>query len=154
VSDHPESEARMVDVGSKDVTRREATASGLVRMGERTRDLVTSGRLEKGDALEVARIAGIMAAKKTAELIPLCHPLAIDAVEVTLHAVDEGIRIESTVRAAQKTGVEMEALTGVAVAALTVYDMVKSIERGVAVTDIRLETKSGGRSGDYRRELD
>lgn len=151
MTDHPESEARMVDVGGKDVTCRAATASGLVRMSAATRALVTSKELEKGDALEVARIAGIMAAKKTSELIPLCHPIQIAAVEVLLEPVDDGIRIESTVRASDRTGVEMEALTAVAVAALTVYDMVKSIQRDVWIADVRLDAKSGGRSGDYRR---
>ncbi|MGH2787311.1 MAG: cyclic pyranopterin monophosphate synthase MoaC [Actinomycetota bacterium] len=149
--DHPEVEARMVDVSAKEITVREAVASGLVRMSAATRHLVIERNLDKGDALAVARVAGIMAAKKAADLIPLCHPLAISAVEVDFSARDEGIEITATVRTAERTGVEMEAMTAVAVAALTVYDMVKGIERGVEVADIRLEKKSGGRSGEWSR---
>lgn len=148
---HPESEARMVDVTEKDVTTREATARGLVRMSSTTRDLVMEGELEKGDALEVARIAGIMAAKRTSELIPLCHPLPLGAVDVTLEPVDEGIEVRARVRTTDRTGVEMEALTAVAVAGLTVYDMVKGTERGVEVTEIHLLSKTGGRSGEWVR---
>jgi cyclic pyranopterin monophosphate synthase len=148
--EHPEAHARMVDVTAKDVTHREAVASGAVRMSQSTRDLILSGGLEKGDALGVARIAGIMAAKKTSELIPLCHPLSLSAVEVDLEPSDEGFLVTATVRTVERTGVEMEALTAVAVAALTVYDMVKGTERGVTITDVRLVSKSGGRSGDYR----
>jgi cyclic pyranopterin phosphate synthase len=149
--DHPEVEARMVDVSAKEITVREAVASGLVRMSEATRRLVIERNLDKGDALAVARVAGIMAAKRAADLIPLCHPLAISAVDVDFSARDEGIEITATVRTAERTGVEMEAMTAVAVAALTVYDMVKGIERGVEVTGIRLEKKSGGRSGEWSR---
>lgn len=141
----------MVDVSSKDVTAREAVAAGVVRMSASTRELVASRALDKGDALEVARIAGIMAAKKTSELIPLCHPIAIEGVELTLEERDEGIGIVATVRTSDKTGVEMEALTAVAVAALTIYDMVKGTERGVEVGEIRLLKKSGGRSGTWTR---
>ena len=141
----------MVDVSSKDVTIREAVAACLVRMGDDTRDLVASGGLPKGDALEVARIAGIMAAKKTAELIPLCHPIALGSVEVSFDATDDGISVTSSVRTAERTGVEMEALTAVTVAALTLYDMVKGIERAVDITGVRLLSKSGGRSGDWTR---
>ena len=148
---HPESEARMVDVTDKDVTSREAIARGLVRMSSSTRDLVVAGELEKGDALEVARIAGIMAAKRTSELIPLCHPLPLGAVDLSLTAVEEGIEVKAHVRTTDKTGVEMEALTAVAVAGLTIYDMVKGTERGVEVTEIHLLKKSGGRSGDWVR---
>ena len=148
---HPESEARMVDVTAKEITVREATAGGLVRMSSATRDLVVERKLEKGDALEVARIAGIMAAKKTAELIPLCHPLPLGAVDVTLDPVGDGIEVIARVRTSERTGVEMEALTAVAVAGLTIYDMVKGTERGVEVTDIRLLRKSGGRSGLWVR---
>lgn len=148
---HPESEARMVDVTEKDVTTREATARGLVRMSSTTRDLVMEGELEKGDALEVARIAGIMAAKRTSELIPLCHPLPLGAVDVTLEPVEEGIELGARVRTTDRTGVEMEALTAVAVAGLTVYDMVKGTERGVEVTEIHLLSKTGGRSGEWVR---
>jgi cyclic pyranopterin phosphate synthase len=149
---HAESEARMVDVTAKDVTARTATASGLVRMSSQTRDLVATRSLEKGDALEVARIAGIMGAKKTSELIPLCHPIAIGGVEVDFDLVNEGVAVRATVRTNERTGVEMEAMTAVAVAALTVYDMVKGTERGVEVTDIRLLKKSGGRSGEWSRD--
>lgn len=148
---HPETEARMVDVGGKEVTAREAVASGLVRMSARTRALVLERSLPKGDVLEVARVAGIMGAKRTAELIPLCHPIPVDSVQVELDAHDEGISVRATVRTTQKTGVEMEALTAVSVAALTVYDMVKGTERGVAITDLVLLKKSGGRSGEWVR---
>jgi cyclic pyranopterin monophosphate synthase len=149
---HPEAEARMVDVTPKDATTREATASCLVRMTPATRDLVARRELPKGDALEVARIAGIMGAKKTSELIPLCHPIAIGAVTVDLEPVEEGIEITARVRTHERTGVEMEALTAATIAALTVYDMVKGTERGVEVDDVRLLTKSGGRSGDWTRD--
>jgi cyclic pyranopterin monophosphate synthase len=149
---HPETRARMVDVTAKDVTHREAQASGLVRMSEQTRDLILEGGLEKGDALGVARIAGIMAAKRTSDLIPLCHPLSLSAVDVDLEANDEGFLVTATVRTVERTGVEMEALTAVAVAALTVYDMVKGTERGVEITEVHLVSKSGGRSGDYRAD--
>jgi cyclic pyranopterin monophosphate synthase len=148
---HPESEARMVDVTAKEVTSREALASGSVRMSPQTAALVFEGRLTKGDALEVARIAGIMAAKKTSELIPLCHPIAIGAVEVSFARTDVGIAIEALVRTSERTGVEMEALSAVSVAALTIYDMVKGTERAVEITDVRLLRKSGGRSGLWER---
>ena len=146
---HPESEARMVDVTGKDVTVREATAACSVRMSDETRALVSERKLDKGDALEVARIAGIMAAKKTSELIPLCHPIALGAVDVRLGVAEGGIDVTATVRTAERTGVEMEALSAVTVAALTLYDMVKGVERGVTITDVRLLKKSGGRSGDW-----
>jgi cyclic pyranopterin phosphate synthase len=149
---HPESDARMVDVTAKDVTTREAVASGFVRMAPSTREAITEGRLQKGDALETARIAGIMAAKKTSELIPLCHPISVGAAEVAFDERDEGIGIIASVRTNERTGVEMEALTAVSVAALTIYDMVKGVERGVEITDVHLLRKSGGRSGEWRRE--
>jgi cyclic pyranopterin phosphate synthase len=149
---HPETEARMVDVTAKDVTVREAVAAGLVRMSDRTRELVMERQLDKGDALAVARVAGIMAAKRTADLIPLCHPLSISSVEVSFDASEDGIEVLSKVRTAERTGVEMEAMTAVAVAALTIYDMVKGTERGVEVTAIRLLKKSGGRSGEWSRD--
>ena len=149
---HPEAEARMVDVTAKDATTREATASCLVKMSAATRDLVARRELPKGDALEVARIAGIMGAKKTSELIPLCHPIAIGAVTIDLEPVEAGIEITAFVRTHERTGVEMEALTAATVAALTVYDMVKGTERGVEVDEVRLLTKSGGRSGDWTRD--
>jgi cyclic pyranopterin monophosphate synthase len=148
---HPESEARMVDVTGKNVTHRKAVASCIVVMSESTRDIVVARKLEKGDALEVARIAGIMAAKKTSELIPLCHPIGIGSVELTLAPVERGISIVATVATAERTGVEMEALTAVTVAGLTVYDMVKGTERGVEITEVRLLEKSGGRSGTWTR---
>ena len=148
---HPEAEARMVDVTAKDVTDREAVASGLVVMSPETRDLVVARKLDKGDALEIARIAGIMAAKRTSELIPLCHPIGIGAVEVAIEPVERGIEVRVTVRTSERTGVEMEAMTAVSVAALTIYDMVKGTERAVEVTDVRLVRKSGGRSGLWER---
>ena len=148
---HPESEARMVDVTGKDVTVRSARASCTVVMSEATRQLVTERQLDKGDALEVARIAGIMGAKRTADLIPLCHPIGIGSVEVRLDPSERGIDIEAVVRTAERTGVEMEALTAVTTAALTLYDMVKGTEREVVITDVRLLEKSGGKSGDWNR---
>jgi cyclic pyranopterin monophosphate synthase len=149
---HPEATARMVDVTAKDVTDRRAVAVALIRMSESTRDLVMQRSLTKGDAVEIARIAGIMGAKRTADLIPLCHPIGIDAVEVRLDEHPQGIAIEATVKTAARTGVEMEALTAVTVAALTLYDMVKGTEREVEITDVRLIEKSGGRSGVWKRE--
>ena len=146
--------ARMVDVSDKDVTQREATARGRVVMEPSTLALIVEGRMPKGDVLATARIAGIMAAKRTHELIPLCHPLPISGVEVQLAPASSGgaIEIEATVRVTSRTGVEMEALTAVSVAALTVYDMCKAVERGMSIEDVRLVAKSGGRSGDYRAE--
>lgn len=152
MADHPEARARMVDVTGKGVTHREAVATGIVQMSQSTRDLILAGGLEKGDALGVARVAGIMAAKKTSELIPLCHPLSISAIDVDLEPNDQGFLVTATVRTVERTGVEMEALTAVALAALTVYDMVKGTERGVTITDVHLVSKSGGRSGEYRAQ--
>lgn len=146
--------ARMVDVSAKSDTVREATARGRVSMLASTLALIVDGRMPKGDVLAVARVAGIMAAKRTPDLIPLCHPLQISGVEVLL-TPDEGasgIEIEATVRTTGKTGVEMEALTAVSVAALTVYDMCKAVERSMRIEDIRLVAKSGGKSGDFRAE--
>ena len=137
----------MVDVTAKDVTAREAVAAGTVRMTDATRALVREKRLDKGDALEVARIAGIMAAKRTSELVPLCHPIAIGAVDLEFADAPDGIEVYATVRTNERTGVEMEAMTAVAVAALTIYDMVKGTERGVVIDGVRLLRKSGGRSG-------
>jgi cyclic pyranopterin monophosphate synthase len=148
---HPEAEARMVDVTAKEVTVRSAIASGIVRMTPETRRRVVSGNLEKGDALEVARVAGIMGAKRTSELVPLCHPIGLGAIEVDFSEMDEGIEVRATVRTAERTGVEMEALTAVSVAALTVYDMVKGVERSVEISNVHLLEKSGGRSGDWTR---
>lgn len=147
-----EGRARMVDVGAKPVTERRAVASGVVRMKPATLKLITSGQLPKGDVLAVARIAGIMAAKKTGELIPLCHPLGLDSVSVDLApAGPETLAITATATVTGKTGVEMEALTAVSVAALTVYDMCKAVDKDMTVGDIRLDEKTGGRSGHYRR---
>ena len=144
--------ARMVDVSEKDVTRREATARGRIHMQPSTLAQVVEGTLPKGEALATARLAGIMAAKRTHDLIPLCHPLPISGVEVHLTPDREAstIEIEATVRVTSRTGVEMEALTAVSVAALTVYDMCKAVERTMRIGDIELVAKSGGRSGDYR----
>ncbi len=144
--------ARMVDVSAKTETVREAVAEGLLVMSSATRRRFEDRTLAKGDALAVARIAGIMGAKRTSELIPLCHPLPLDKAEVRLEFVEQGIRIEARVRTCARTGVEMEALTAVATAALALYDMGKSIERGMRIDGIRLLAKSGGRSGDWRIE--
>jgi cyclic pyranopterin phosphate synthase len=141
----------MVDVGHKDVTTRTAVASGFVRMTPATVETIRAHRTPKGDPLETARLAGIMAAKRTAELIPLCHPLALNHADVQLELRDDGVRITATARIDGKTGVEMEALTAASVAALTIYDMCKAIDRSMIITDIRLESKTGGRSGDYQR---
>src|SRR6476659_4022288 len=143
--------SRMVDVGGKQVSRRVARATGQVRMAAETLTLIRDKRAAKGDVLEVARLAGIMAAKRTPDLIPLCHPLTIDAVNVEFAYVDERtLRIEATVQVEAKTGVEMEALTVVSVAALTVYDMCKGLDRGITIERIQLEEKSGGRSEHWR----
>ena len=144
--------ARMVDVSTKAPTEREAVARGCVRMRAATLDRIAAGSLPKGDVLAVARLAGIMAAKRTAELIPLCHPLPLDAiaVELTPDPGAGGVRIESRVRVHARTGVEMEALTAVAVTALTLYDMCKAVDRGIRLTDIRLTSKACGRSGTWK----
>ena len=146
-------EARMVDVSDKAVTERSATAEGFVAMAPETLDLILRGSAPKGDVLATARIAGIMAAKRTHELIPLCHPLPLTQVTVdfTPSRDPAGIRVEATAKVEAKTGVEMEALTAVAVACLTIYDMVKAVDRGVEFSGIRLVEKTGGRSGTYRR---
>uniref|UniRef100_A0A7C4QWX9 Cyclic pyranopterin monophosphate synthase n=1 Tax=Schlesneria paludicola TaxID=360056 RepID=A0A7C4QWX9_9PLAN len=142
--------ARMVDVGGKEATLRAATAESFVQMAPQTLQLITHQQVAKGNVFEVARLAGIMAAKRTADLIPLCHPLAIDGVTVDLAAVDERtVRIVATVRIHGRTGVEMEALTAVSVAALTIYDMCKSVDRGMVLGPTRLLEKSGGRSGHF-----
>ena len=141
----------MVDVSAKDETVREATAKGRVAMRAQTLDLIGSGKAAKGDVLATARIAGIMGAKRCAELIPLCHPLPIAsvAVELELNAADAAIDITAIVRTTGRTGVEMEALTAVSIAALTVYDMVKAVDRGMRIENIRVVAKSGGKSGDF-----
>jgi cyclic pyranopterin phosphate synthase len=141
----------MVDVGGKPVTAREALARGSITMSATALRLVRQGGLAKGDPLQVARLAGIMAAKRTAELIPLCHPLPLTHVNVELTPVRRGYRIEARVRTSSQTGVEMEALTAVAVAALTIYDMVKAADKEMVIGDICLMEKKGGRSGHYRR---
>jgi cyclic pyranopterin monophosphate synthase len=146
-----EGRAHMVDVSGKDVTERVAVARGAVEMAPETLALIVEGRAAKGDVLAVARLAGIMAAKRTAELIPLCHPLALARVSVDL-TPDMGadrVEIEATVKVTGRTGVEMEALTAVSVAALTVYDMVKAVDRGMRITDVRLSLKEGGKSGRF-----
>jgi len=143
--------ARMVDVGEKAETERVATAKGTVLMAPETLTLIKSGGVKKGDVLSVAQLAGIMGAKRTPDLIPLCHPLALSSVTVEL-AIDEGrsaVEITATCKLKGRTGVEMEALTAVSVAALTVYDMVKAVDRGIRITDIRLTHKSGGKSGTF-----
>jgi len=145
--------ARMVDVGDKEITQRVAIAVGTVRMERETLSLIESGNSKKGDVLAAARIAGIQAAKKCSDLIPLCHPLSLNSVEVHFDAdADAGeISITSTCKVSGKTGVEMEALTAVSVAALTIYDMLKAVDRSMDITDIRLMEKSGGKSGDWTR---
>jgi cyclic pyranopterin phosphate synthase len=141
---------RMVDVGDKPVTGRVATAEGFIRVSASARRLVQAGAVKKGNPLEVARIAGIQAAKRTSELIPLCHPLAVTHVGVDILPARGGYRISATVRVAGQTGVEMEALTAVSVAALTIYDMLKAADRAMVIDGVRLVEKSGGRSGHYR----
>ena len=143
--------ARMVDVTAKAVTARTATARGRVETTAAVVALLRGEGVPKGDALAVARIAGIMATKRTPDLIPLCHPLAISGVEVDLAIEDDAVRIEATVRSADRTGVEMEALTAVSVAALTVVDMIKAADKLARITDIEVVAKSGGTSGDWRR---
>lgn len=147
------SKIKMVDVGRKKVTTREAVASGKIEMSARTLKFIKDGQVKKGNVLIMAQTAGIMAAKKTAEIIPLCHPLKIDSIDVNCQLDEKKsvINIEAKVKAEEKTGVEMEALTAVVAAALTIYDMCKSIERGITITDICLQRKSGGRSGKYER---
>jgi cyclic pyranopterin phosphate synthase len=148
--------ARMVDVSSKAISERQAVAEGEVRMRPETLGLIRDNALEKGDVLAVAQIAGIQAAKRTAELIPFCHPLPLDhlAVVFELDAGLPGVRIRATARSTGKTGVEMEALTAVSVAALTIYDMAKSAEKSMRIQNVRLVEKSGGKSGDYLEERD
>jgi cyclic pyranopterin monophosphate synthase len=141
----------MVDVGEKPVTSREAVARGTITMSREALRLIRSGAVKKGDPLQAARIAGIMGAKQTASLIPLCHPLPLSSVHVELIPRPRGYEIEARARTTAQTGVEMEALTAVAVAALTVYDMMKAVDKAMVIGDIRLTFKSGGRSGTYRR---
>lgn len=147
-----EGRARMVDVTDKDVTCREAAAEATVLVNENTMRLIKDGNINKGDVLAVAQVAGIMAAKKTADIIPMCHPLALSGVDISFTTDDTRINIKATVRCKGITGVEMEALTAVSTAALTVYDMCKAVQRDIEITDIRLLYKSGGKSGVFERE--
>jgi cyclic pyranopterin monophosphate synthase len=146
--------ARMVDVGEKANTSREATAEGAVTMRRETLELIVSGNAKKGDVIGVARVAGIMAAKRTHELIPLCHPLLVTGVtvEITPDSTLPGLRVSATVKVSGQTGVEMEALTAVSLACLTIYDMAKAVDRGMEIGPVRLTAKSGGKSGDFRRK--
>ncbi|MCC6335321.1 MAG: cyclic pyranopterin monophosphate synthase MoaC [Myxococcales bacterium] len=142
---------RMVDVGSKDKTERVAVATGRVRMSTVALAKIRAGKVEKGDVLAAARLAGIMAAKKTPDLIPLCHPIGLSGVEVEARPVARGVELKATVKTVDRTGVEMEALAAVSAAALTVYDMLKSTDRGMVIEAVQLEHKSGGRSGVWAR---
>lgn len=144
--------ARMVDVSGKDVTLRTATAAGRVTMRPETAEAIRSGGVPKGDVLSVAQVAGIMAAKRTAEIVPMCHPLPLTGVDVRFTVGDDAVDVEATVTCRGETGVEMEALHAVTAAALTVYDMCKALEKGMTITDVRLLTKTGGKSGDYFRK--
>ena len=146
--------SRMVDVSEKTITHREAAARGVITMQPNTFEMVMRKDMHKGDVLEVARIAGIMSAKRTSELIPLCHPLALTGIEIAYTPLPDrhAIEIEATVRITGKTGVEMEALTAVSVAALTIYDMCKAVDRGMIISEIRLVRKSGGKSGLFEAE--
>jgi len=143
--------ARMVDVSAKDVTVRTATATGRVRVARSVVELLRAGAMPKGDVLAVARIAGIQGAKRTPDLVPLCHPIAVHGVAVELSVGDDAVEISATVRTADRTGVEMEALTAVTVAALTVVDMVKAVDPAAVISDVRVEEKAGGASGHWRR---
>ena len=142
---------RMVDTGNKEITSRRAVASARVLMSRETVAALREHRTPKGDPLEAARLAGLMAAKRTSDLIPLCHPLPLTYVDVHATVEDEGIALQAEVSTSAQTGVEMEALTAVSVAALTIYDMCKALEKGMTITDVRLESKTGGKSGDYQR---
>lgn len=156
-SSHPfshiteEGNAHMVDVSDRDVTTRTATASGKVLLSKKVIELLREGGVPKGDVLATARIAGIMGAKRTPDLIPLCHPIALHGVSVDLEIQDDGVAIRVEVRTADRTGVEMEALTSVSISALTVIDMVKSLDPGAVITDVRVESKDGGRNGAWKR---
>lgn len=144
--------ARMVDVSTKEVSTRTATARGTVLLSAAAVAALRDDSLPKGDVLAVARVAGIQAAKRTPDLIPLCHPLPLSAVRIDLEIVDEGVRIEASVRTTSRTGVEMEALTAVSVCALTVIDMTKAVDKHARITDVRVVAKAGGRSGDWSEE--
>lgn len=146
-----EGRARMVDVGGKPVSERMAVAEAVVHLSEVTRQMLFAGELPKGDAIAVARVAAIQGAKRTADLIPLCHPIAISAIDVEIEEIAEGARLVTTVRTTDRTGVEMEAITAAAVGAVTIYDMVKAVERGAELGRLRLLEKSGGSSGSWKR---
>jgi cyclic pyranopterin phosphate synthase len=148
-----EGKARMVDVTEKSATSRRAVAESHIRLTKKTLDLLQEGNLPKGNAVETARLAGIMAAKKTSDLIPLCHPLLLTHVDVEAKADREGVRFVATVKCSGSTGVEMEALTAASVAALALYDMVKAVEKGATIGGVRLLEKSGGKSGHYKLKL-
>jgi cyclic pyranopterin phosphate synthase len=145
--------ARMVDVSGKSITDREAVAEGFVSMAPATLKLATSGTGKKGDVRAVAELAGVMAAKKTSDLIPLCHPLPLAKIEVSVEPAEEGMRVTAKVKTTAQTGVEMEALTACSVACLTIYDMLKAADKGMVIEQVRLISKTGGASGDFRREI-
>jgi cyclic pyranopterin monophosphate synthase len=147
----PHGNAHMVNISEKKATIRRAIASGKVVMNDETLSAITEQRIKKGDVLSIAQLAGIMGTKRTADLIPLCHPIPIDGVDVELILEENGVLITATVHTTWKTGVEMEALTAVSASALTLYDMIKSIDKGVRITDIQLLEKTGGKSGDWKR---
>jgi cyclic pyranopterin monophosphate synthase len=144
--------ARMVDVSDREVTVRTATAVGLVVTTPEVLNAIATGSVAKGDVAALARVAGILGAKRTPDLVPLCHPIALHGVEVDVEVTDAGVRLTATARTADRTGVEMEALTAIAVAGLTVIDMIKSLDPAARITDVQLEAKDGGRSGSWRRE--
>jgi len=147
-----EGRSRMVDVSGKPTTRRTAVATGLVRMSPSTVEAIRDHRTPKGDPLEISRIAGVMGAKRTSELIPLCHPLPLNQANVEIELLPEGVLITATATTEGKTGVEMEALTAVSISALTIYDMCKAIDKSMVISEIKLESKTGGTSGDFKRE--
>ena len=144
-------DARMVDVGAKSVTVRTAVAEAVVTMTPQVKEALFAGSLPKGDALAVVRVAAITGAKRTPELVPLCHPIGLDAVDVAVEEIESGARIEVTTRVTARTGVEMEAMTAAAVGAVTLYDMIKGLDRGAEIASVRLLEKTGGKSGDWRR---
>lgn len=146
-----EGRAKMVDVTDKEVTSRQAIAEGVIYMNEQTRQAIVEGKVKKGDVLSVAQVAGIMAAKKTSDIIPMCHPLMLTGVDISFDVKETEIVIRATVKCKGETGVEMEALTAVSVAALTIYDMCKALQKDMTIGEIKLLEKSGGKSGDYKR---
>ena len=146
-----EGRAKMVDVTDKDVTSRQAIAEGVIYMNEQTRQAIVEGKVKKGDVLSVAQVAGIMSAKKTSDIIPMCHPLMLTGVDISFDVKETEIVIRATVKCKGETGVEMEALTAVSAAALTIYDMCKAIQKDMTIGEIKLLEKSGGKSGEYKR---